>query len=175
MATTDTIKITQGDTYTKVIFDIKDAGFAQVWEQMDILKNYDVANISLVITAVGSTVATNTIDCDISTLVERLDKQVSLIDQIIVDHDARISVNAEAENALVQHDVLAVFYDAEKDINYVTTTREPLGDIISIIVDFSGESLVVDGKYNQADTRIEFLSGEDLNGRIADVKYLRVK
>lgn len=70
-------------------------------------------------------------------------------------------------------DKLVVQYDNDRGINWLLIPEAPKGDIISFILDLgNGEVANVDGKFNIAGNRIEFLYEQDYSGHYAEIKYL---
>ena len=69
---------------------------------------------------------------------------------------------------------LPIYWDEDRQINFVNLSYIPKGDIISVVVTFfeNAENAVIDGKFNIASNRIEFLPSDNISGNLAEVKYL---
>jgi hypothetical protein len=73
--------------------------------------------------------------------------------------------------------LLPVYWDETRLINYVLLTYNPRGDIISLVCKsprgvVALDDLVIDGKFNIAGNRVDFLSEDRLDGYTAECKYL---
>lgn len=86
-----------------------------------------------------------------------------------------MSVNGYGDQSKIKTETnVPINYDDFRRINYVELTRIPKGDIISCVISFinNTEDAVVDGIFNIAGTRIDFLPDVDMSGNKAEIKYL---
>jgi len=93
-----------------------------------------------------------------------------------IDDYARVALEQDGKitrRTRVQNEELSVYWDKDLLVNFVRTLAEPLGDVISIVVDTKTESLPIDGRFNQAGNRVDFLKDTNLSGSTAFIKYLR--
>lgn len=94
-----------------------------------------------------------------------------------IDDYARVALEQNGEitrDKKIQFEELLVYFDSEKQINFIRTIAQPIGDIISLVIETPKGDLPIDGKFNQSGQLVEFLRLENFQGCKAYIKYLRV-